>query len=173
MTAIEAIRRASGELMFFMENLSLVFDCSLRRKQGRRNFLVPAAICLWDFRAMRSGVAVAVRLRREKHATSRASVGRTAPPCPTRQSALMKLARRSFEDGPPFHDPVMISYRRLCRCSTRLLDQLVKLTSNACAPREEARPSVSPARYMTTPFWFVSFACIFPSIRVSPRLTPW
>jgi hypothetical protein len=55
----------------------------------------------------------------------------------------------------------------------RFLPQLVKLTSNACAPREEARPSVWPAIYMTTPFWFVSFACIFPSISVSPRLTPW
>ena len=53
------------------------------------------------------------------------------------------------------------------------LPQFVKLTSNACAPREEARPSVSPARYMVTPFWLVSFACIFPSIRVSPRAIPW
>ena len=53
------------------------------------------------------------------------------------------------------------------------LPQCVNLTSNACAPREEARPSVWPARYMTTPFWFVSFACIFPSISVSPVLMPW
>ena len=37
---------------------------------------------------------------------------------------------------------------------------------------EEAKPSVSPARYMVTPFPFVSLACIFPSISVSPRLTP-
>ena len=51
--------------------------------------------------------------------------------------------------------------------------QSVNLTSNACAPREEARPSVSPARYMTTPFPFVSLACILPSIRVSPLLMPW
>src|SRR5262249_54846933 len=54
----------------------------------------------------------------------------------------------------------------------RFLSQLVKLTSNPCAPIEEAKPSVSPARYMTTPFPFVSLACIFPSIRVSPLLTP-
>jgi hypothetical protein len=33
---------------------------------------------------------------------------------------------------------------------------------------EEATPSVSPARYITTPFPFVSLACIFPSISVSP-----
>src|ERR1043166_2970487 len=31
-------------------------------------------------------------------------------------------------------------------------DQSVKLTSNACAPIEEATPSVWPARYITTPF---------------------
>ncbi len=37
---------------------------------------------------------------------------------------------------------------------------------------DEARPSVWPARYMVTPFPFVSLACIFPSISVSPRLTP-
>ena len=59
-----------------------------------------------------------------------------------------------------------------CRLAA-FLPQLVKLTSNACAPREEARPSVWPERYMTTPFWFVSLACIFPSISVSPRLMPW
>jgi hypothetical protein len=29
--------------------------------------------------------------------------------------------------------------------------QSVRLTSNACAPMEEATPSVSPARYITTP----------------------
>ena len=52
-------------------------------------------------------------------------------------------------------------------------DQSVRLTSNACAPIEEARPSVWPARYITTPFPFVSLACIFPSIRVSPLLMPW
>jgi hypothetical protein len=53
------------------------------------------------------------------------------------------------------------------------LHQSVKLTSNACPPMEEAKPSVWPARYMTTPFPFVSLACICPSIRVSPRLIPW
>jgi hypothetical protein len=50
--------------------------------------------------------------------------------------------------------------------------QSVSVTSNACAPIDEASPSVWPARYITTPFPFVSLACIFPSIRVSPRLTP-
>ena len=53
------------------------------------------------------------------------------------------------------------------------LHQSVKLTSNASAPTEEAKPSVWPARYMTTPFPLASLACICPSIRVSPRLTPW
>lgn len=55
----------------------------------------------------------------------------------------------------------------------RFVPQSVNVTSNAWAPREEARPSVSPARYMTTPLPFVIFACILPSIRVSPLLMPW
>jgi hypothetical protein len=53
MTAIEAIRRASGEQMFFMANLSLTFEkigCDLRRVT--RNFVVLAVICLSDFRPM-------------------------------------------------------------------------------------------------------------------------
>ena len=48
-----------------------------------------------------------------------------------------------------------------CRVAA-FFPQWVKRTSNACAPREEARPSVSPARYMTTPFWFVSLASATP-----------
>src|SRR5205823_5300746 len=54
----------------------------------------------------------------------------------------------------------------------RFVSQSVKLTSNDCTPIEEAKPSVWPARYMATPFPFVILACIFPSISVSPRLTP-
>src|SRR5206468_11637942 len=79
--------------------------------------------------------------------------------------------------GLDHNEPASDSAAALCRKTKmaepcRFLPQLVKLTSKACAPIEEAKPSVSPARYMTTPFPFVSFACIFPSIRVSPRLTP-
>ena len=94
-------------------------------------------------------------------------------PMPNQAAGADEISASLFRRRPAVSRSVMFSYCRLGRCSTRLLDQLVKLTSNACAPREEAKPSVSPARYMTTPFWFVSLACIFPSIRVSPRLMPW
>lgn len=45
---------------------------------------------------------VAVRVRREKQATSRTNVGRNSAPCPTRQSALMKVVRRLVGDGRAF-----------------------------------------------------------------------
>ena len=116
---------------------------------------------------------VAVRVRREKHATSRTNVGRNRTPMPNQVVGADEIRAPSYGRRPRVSRAMMFSYSRQCRCATRLLDQSVKWTSNACAPREEARPSVSPERYMTTPFWFVSLACILPSIRVSPRLMPW